>query len=99
MRAIDEPWQDGDHVGTDDDKEELGGVPAAIWRDMGVRSPRRSRRSPELATAEHFRSAARGHRRSTVARREGWVTEGSASGMEAWELALAMKAPHGSWPG
>ncbi|HCH64324.1 MAG TPA: hypothetical protein DFR83_16080, partial [Deltaproteobacteria bacterium] len=94
---IDDPWQDGDHVGMDDDKEELGGVPAAIWRGTGVRSPRRALRATDGATVDHFRSAARGHHRSTLSRVDRWTSSAGAGSLEAWEVGLAMKVPHGSW--
>ena len=94
MRAIDEPWQDGDHVGTDDDKEELGGVPAAIWRGASVQGSRRAESLVGQSTVDDFRHVARGARRSTLARVARRGQQRPASGMEAWEAELAMKAPH-----
>ena len=94
VRAIDEPWQDGDHVGTDDDKEELGGVPAAIWRGASAMGNHRAAPLVEQSSVDDFRKVARGARRSTLARVGSRVQRRPAGGMEAWEAELAMKAPH-----
>lgn len=47
VRPIDAPWRDGDGVSSDDDKEELGGVPAAIWSGRA-----RQRMPPATAAAD-----------------------------------------------
>ena len=96
VRAIDDPWQDGDHVSSDDDKEELGGASVLIWRGGAARSPRRERPPEMVAQVAKLRVAARAPGRSTLSRAE---TAGHAvrpATVEAWELALEMKAPRSS---
>ena len=80
-------------MGSDDDKEELGGVPVLIWRGAATRTPRRALPSAHVAEAAQFRAAARGPDRSTLARPESKSRVVPAETVEAWEVALDMKAP------
>ena len=91
VRAIDDPWQDGDHVGTDDDKEELGGVPAVIWRGLGLRSPRAATDRGVVAAEAQFRSVARSASRPGRVGGEG-RSAGRVRGTEAWLVELEMKS-------
>ena len=93
VRAIDDPWPDGDHVESDDDKEELGGVPVLIWRGRTARSPRREAPSELVAQVARLRVAARGSVRSTLSRTETGARAVRPGTVEAWELALDMLAP------
>lgn len=99
VRAIDEPWQDGDHVGSDDDKEELGGVPALVWRGPASRSPRRQARTPVEAAVRETRRQLQRRRAQQSQVNVGPAPEAPLSSLgrfqsgEAWEATLLTRAP------